>query len=392
MKVNAFEHADFFGRYESNYNNNSIQVCFNLTRNINGEHFVNVLGNGTTCGGSTIAPCSSVTVNILFDQYPQETSWEIKGSSNNILFAGGPYTSSNVGSLLSEVICLPYDCYNFTIFDSGNDGICCDFGNGFFQLVDASGQLLLNGGNFESNQIDSFCIGENTICTDEDNDGICADLDCDDNNAAVPAPAGAACDDNDPLTNHDEIGPDGCTCIGLMVDENCPHQLQLGLQFDLFPYETAWEIRDAAGNIVAEHGFYLDTPQRTFIIETLCVPSGCYSLIMKDDFGDGMCCNFQGGYYNLTDAEGTILAQGDSFGNEEITNFCITGCEEFLYITDTLNNIKVHYKANQGIIGNSTVMGNNADVIFDAGRVTLNSGFKTDVNTSFKVRTSGCGN
>jgi len=371
MKVNAYEHADIMGRHESNYNNNSIQVCFTLTRNNNGEHFANVIGNGTTCGGSAGTPCTSVTVNVLFDQYPQETSWEIKGTENNTLFSGGPYSSSSAGSLLSEVICLPYDCYNFTVFDSGDDGICCDFGNGFYQIVDASGQLLLNGGNFESNEID---------------------LDCDDNNAAVPAPAGAACDDNNPLTNHDEIGPDGCTCIGVIVDENCPHQLQLGLQFDLFPYENAWEIQDVAGNTVAEHGYYLDTPQRTFLIEALCLPSGCYTLIMKDDFGDGMCCNFQGGYYNLTDAEGTVLAQGDSFGTEEITNFCIAGCEEFLFISDIINNTKVHYKANQTIYGSSTVSGNNSDVIFDAGRVTLNNGFRVDANVSFKVRNSGCTN
>ncbi len=390
MKVNAYEHSDFFGRTEANYNNNSVQACFNLTRNSSGEHFVNVLGNGTACGGSTAAPCSSATINLLFDQYPQETRWEIKGTQNNTLFSGGPYNSADANSLLSEVICLPYDCYNFTIFDSGDDGICCNFGNGFYQIVDASGQLLLSGGSFESNEINSFCIGEDVSCIDNDNDGICAELDCDDNNATVPAPAGAACDDNDPLTNHDEIGPDGCTCIGTVVDENCPHQIQLGLQFDLFPYETAWEIQDYSGNIVAEHDFYIGTPQRTFIIEALCLPSGCYSLIMKDDFGDGMCCNFQGGYYTLTDAEGTILAEGDSFGDEEITNFCIVGCEEFLYVTETLNNTKVHYKANQTIIGNGVVSGNNADVIFDADRVTLNNGFSTDGNASFKVRNSGC--
>lgn len=390
MKVNAYEHADYFGRQESNYNNNTIEVCFNLTRNTNGEHFAHILGNGTACGGSSAEPCSSVTINVLFDQYPQETHWEIRGSEDYALFSGGPYSATYAGSLLSEVICLPYDCYNFTIFDSGEDGICCEFGNGFFQIVNASGQLLLNGGSFESNDINSFCIGEDVSCTDIDNDGICSDLDCDDGNAAVPAPAGAACDDNDPLTNHDEIGPDGCTCIGLVIDENCPHQLQLGLQFDRFPYETAWEVQDAAGNTIAEHDFYYDTSQRIFIIETLCVPNGCYSLIMIDSFGDGMCCDFDGGYYTLTDAQGNILAQGDNYENEEITNFCISGCEEFLYVTDTLKNIKVHYKANQTIIGNSPVLGNSSDVIFDADRVTLNNGFKATTNSSFKVRNSGC--
>lgn len=177
MKVNALERPDILGRHESNYDNNTLQVCFTLTRNNNGEQYVKVIGNGTACGDSMGRPCSAATVNVLFDQYPQETNWEIKDSNNNILFSGGSYNSSNANTLLSEVICLPYDCYNFTIFDTGNDGICCDFGNGYFQIVDASGQLLFNGSNFESNEINSFCIVEEVICTDEDNDGICVELD-----------------------------------------------------------------------------------------------------------------------------------------------------------------------------------------------------------------------
>jgi len=390
MKVNAFERADILGRHESNYDNNSAQACFTLTRNNNGEHSVHVLGNGTACGGSSGAPCTSVTVNILFDQYPQETNWEIKGTDNYALFSGGSYNSSVADSLLSEVICLPYGCYNFTIFDSGDDGICCGFGNGFFQVVDASGKLLLNGDSFGSNKINSFCLGTEEVCTDNDNDGICEDIDCNDNNASVPSAAGAPCDDNNPLTIHDEIGPDGCSCIGVAVDENCPHQLQLGLQFDLFPYETAWEIQDIEGIIIAEANFYLNISQRSFIIESFCLPSGCYKLIMKDDFGDGMCCNFQGGHYALTDAEGTVLAQGDSFGYDEVTNFCVASCEEFLYITNTLKNTKVHYKANQTILGNGTVSGNNSNVIFDAGRVTLVNGFKVEADVSFKIRNIGC--
>jgi len=392
MKVNAFERADILGRHESNYNNNSAQACFTLTRDDNGKHFVHVIGNGSTCGGSSDAPCTSVTLNVLFDEYPQETNWEIRGTDNNVLFSGDSYNSSNASSLLSEVICLPYGCYNFTIFDSGDDGICCDFGDGFFQLADASGQQLLNGGNFGSNEINSFCLEPEEVCIDNDKDGICEDIDCDDNNAGVPAPAGAACDDNDPLTSHDEIGPGGCTCIGIAVDENCPHQLQLGLQFDLYPSETAWEIQDAESTIVAEANFYLNVPSHSFIIESFCLPSGCYKLIMKDDFGDGMCCNFQGGHYALTDAEGTVLAEGDSFGDEEVSNFCITSCEEFLYITDTLNNTKVHYKANQTIFGNSIISGNNSNVVFDAGRVILDNGFNVEANVAFKIRNGGCSN
>lgn len=52
-------------------------------------------------------------------------------------------------------------------------------------------------------------------CTvDNDNDGVCATVDCDDNDPSIPTTPGTACDDNDPNTTNDEIQADGCTCAG----------------------------------------------------------------------------------------------------------------------------------------------------------------------------------
>ena len=55
-------------------------------------------------------------------------------------------------------------------------------------------------------------------CTDNDNDGICADQDCDDNNANLPQPAGSSCNDGDANTTNDVILSDGCTCKGTPID------------------------------------------------------------------------------------------------------------------------------------------------------------------------------
>ena len=51
-------------------------------------------------------------------------------------------------------------------------------------------------------------------CTDNDNDGVCAAVDCDDNNNALPTTPGISCDDGDPETDDDVIQADGCTCVG----------------------------------------------------------------------------------------------------------------------------------------------------------------------------------
>ena len=53
-----------------------------------------------------------------------------------------------------------------------------------------------------------------SVCTDEDEDGICAEDDCDDNNPNLPATPGTACDDGDANTIDDVYLADGCTCAG----------------------------------------------------------------------------------------------------------------------------------------------------------------------------------
>ena len=53
-------------------------------------------------------------------------------------------------------------------------------------------------------------------CVDLDEDGYCESEDCDDNNSAIPAMTGTACDDNNPNTENDIIQSDGCTCAGTL--------------------------------------------------------------------------------------------------------------------------------------------------------------------------------
>jgi len=60
-------------------------------------------------------------------------------------------------------------------------------------------------------------------CTDLDDDGICADADCDDNNPNVPNNPGTPCNDNNPNTTNDQIQADGCTCLGTNPPvDDCP--------------------------------------------------------------------------------------------------------------------------------------------------------------------------
>ncbi|MFK7810791.1 MAG: PA14 domain-containing protein [Saprospiraceae bacterium] len=57
-------------------------------------------------------------------------------------------------------------------------------------------------------------VGGGGGCTDNDNDGICANQDCNDNDPNLPATVGSSCNDGNPNTNNDVIQSDGCTCAG----------------------------------------------------------------------------------------------------------------------------------------------------------------------------------
>lgn len=107
-------------------------------------------GGGPTCNDNAI------TLTINLDNYPGETTWTVVNSSGTTVASGGSY--SGAGSTVTEDLCLPNGCYDFTIFDSYGDGICCGYGNGSYSLTDGS-TVLASGGSFGSSEVTNFCVG-----------------------------------------------------------------------------------------------------------------------------------------------------------------------------------------------------------------------------------------
>ncbi|MFT4663525.1 MAG: hypothetical protein ACI8YQ_003180 [Polaribacter sp.] len=218
IRVNWDGDPDALGNFETSYDNNTGAVCFTLEKDAQGTASATVIGNGTACSNGSI--CEEITLNITLDNYPQETSWEIRNEFDDIIStSNGTYGGQADGANINESICLAEGCYQLIMNDGAGDGLCCGYGNGSYQLTDASGNILAEGGEFGSADATSFCIALESNCTDADADGICVADDCDDNNNAVPAPPGAACDDGDPNTDNDEIQADGCSCAGYGVND-----------------------------------------------------------------------------------------------------------------------------------------------------------------------------
>ncbi len=96
---------------------------------------------------------------------------------------------------------------------------------------------------------------------------------------------------------------------------------ELLIVLDEYGSETTWEITES-GNLVAEGGPYQDDMNGTEILIPLCLPEGCYALVISDDYGDGLCCEYGEGGYMLFNHNELLIAEGGEFTDNELVNFC----------------------------------------------------------------------
>ena len=100
----------------------------------------------------------AIRLALLTDDYPEETTWEVTDQNGDVLYSGGPYPTQPA-TLIEVEFCLdPEDCYDFTIFDSFGDGICCGYGIGSISIIDENGNpLAQSDGVFGVSQTLNFC-------------------------------------------------------------------------------------------------------------------------------------------------------------------------------------------------------------------------------------------
>ena len=96
---------------------------------------------------------------------------------------------------------------------------------------------------------------------------------------------------------------------------------------DKFGSENSWELISDNGTILASVSAM--TMSDTTIQSPVSVylnANECYSFIIYDSYGDGMCCMFGDGSYSVTDASGnTITSGGEGLWLEEGTHFKTNG-------------------------------------------------------------------
>ena len=104
---------------------------------------------------------SRVRVKITTDKYPGETSWEIK-EDDRVIMSGGSYNKKYSSFSISK--CFGHGTYNFTIYDSWGDGMCCFSGEGRY-MVKVDGDVLISGGSFGDFESTIFSVVESPFQT-----------------------------------------------------------------------------------------------------------------------------------------------------------------------------------------------------------------------------------
>ncbi|MBF8149496.1 VCBS repeat-containing protein [Winogradskyella sp. F6397] len=127
----------------------------------------------------------------------------------------------------------------------------------------------------------------------------------------------------DGFQNGDETGVD---CGGSCPDA-CPEpppctDIVVSITLDNYPEETDWSIENSAGETVAAGGPYGGEADGSTVTIDVCLEDGCYDFIINDDYGDGICCSYGSGSYDVT-VNGLVVASGGNFGTSETTNFCV---------------------------------------------------------------------
>ena len=99
------------------------------------------------------------------DKYGNQITWQLIASDNSVIAEGGPYTMLVGGSAATQLHIQKAtvnkgDCVKFVIKDAVGNGICCSFGEGYYQIKDSKDNIVVDGdGDFGSEASALLSIG-----------------------------------------------------------------------------------------------------------------------------------------------------------------------------------------------------------------------------------------
>lgn len=135
---------------------------------------------------------SKVLLKVRTDQYGAETYWELHDEAGSVLDSGGNKAVGPTGggtfngisggpgaygnnAIIRDTLDLPGPgCYSIHFVDYYGDGMCCNYGNGYFKLynIDDPNSAILSGGSFRAYEDRAFSAGLITSSGEPEDPGM----------------------------------------------------------------------------------------------------------------------------------------------------------------------------------------------------------------------------
>ncbi len=108
-------------------------------------------------------------------------------------------------------------------------------------------------------------------------------------------------------------GSSACTKVGFK------------LTLDDYGSETSYAIVDANNSRVGGGGTFSNGESGAVKTDEFCLADGCYVLTVNDSYGDGTCCAYGNGSFQILDSNGSALGNYDgNFGKYKSVQICVS--------------------------------------------------------------------
>ncbi|MFD1316780.1 hypothetical protein [Namhaeicola litoreus] len=111
------------------------------------------LGQRLVLNVKQVCPNNEVILAIVFDEYPEESSWALFDANDVEIDAGSDYAGAES---FTKAFCLENGTYTFVMYDAYGDGINAP---GYYRLTN-NGNVIVEGGGFETIESTTFTVSK----------------------------------------------------------------------------------------------------------------------------------------------------------------------------------------------------------------------------------------
>ena len=264
--------------------------------------------------GPTLFCPNGVDFNIIIftDEWPDETSWTIRDANDIVVMESDRFTLPS--TVYEKRSCLPLTdtCggsdYSFTIYDSHGDGLCCEWGQGYYRIV-LEGEEISSGRSFASSETTSLCRRSRSPTTTP-------------SLSMVPSisshPSLSSSPSYIPSLSFEPSSTPSAFCLDSVL-------VKVNIYTDNFPDETSWDIKNDKNVVVQSSSNF--TRKFSMHEEVVCLSQSdfcketSFAFTIYDSWGDGLCCEFGDGFYEVY-VNGEKVGSGSSFESSETLSLC----------------------------------------------------------------------